>query len=185
MAFWSVVATAIVMFATTNIDDALVLVVFFANAAEGRDGMKKRHVWIGQTVGFTLIMALTLIGTAVGSFLPPHYTGLLGFVPMLMGFWRMRVWCKKDKNEDETKAATQVKETEYSDDADVEVGLPSRGIGDSSAQYQDLETPKALTNSPSSATKADVEAGHSPSGIRASSNQHQDVEPLNLSQTQH
>ncbi|POM69699.1 Cadmium resistance transporter [Phytophthora palmivora] len=98
MGLWGVIASAVVMFATTNIDDALVLVVYFANAAEGKDGLKARHIWIGQLLGFSIIMILSLIGTFVGSFLPPHYSGLLGFVPLLMGLWRMRVWCKKEEN---------------------------------------------------------------------------------------
>ncbi|KAG6617289.1 cadmium resistance protein CadD [Phytophthora cinnamomi] len=101
MGFLGLVASAVVMFATTNIDDALVLVVCFANAAEGKDGLQSRHVWIGQFLGFSIIMALALIGTFVGSFLPPHYSGLLGFVPLLMGLWRMKAWCKKENGSTE------------------------------------------------------------------------------------
>lgn len=95
MGLGAVIASAIVMFASTNIDDALVLVVFFANAAEGKQGFQPRHVWIGQVMGFTVIMLISLIGVFVGSFLPPHYAGLLGFVPLLMGLWRTRHWCEK------------------------------------------------------------------------------------------
>lgn len=107
MTFWGVLATAIVMFTSTNIDDALLLVVYFASAAEGEEGVQKHHVWIGQTVGFTLIVLVSLVGISVGSLLPPHYAGLLGFLPLGMGLWRMRAWCAKDASQ------TAHEDTEY------------------------------------------------------------------------
>lgn len=97
MGIWGLVASAFVMFASTNIDVAIVLVVCFANAAEGKDGLKPRHVWIGQFIGFSILVVISLIGAIVGSVLPPHYSGLLGFVPLCMGIVRMKEWCKKDK----------------------------------------------------------------------------------------
>lgn len=129
MTGWGVLGTAVVMFAATNVDDALLLVVFFASAAEGKDGMRRRHVLLGQALGFTLIVVASLAGTAVGSFLPAHYTGLLGFIPMLMGFWRMRAWCANGQDEDMER--------------DAEAGLESSGKGEPSAEYQDVKTPRS------------------------------------------
>ncbi|KAG7379467.1 hypothetical protein PHYPSEUDO_008541 [Phytophthora pseudosyringae] len=97
MGIWGVIASAVVMFASTNIDVAIVLVVCFANAAEGKDGLKARHVWIGQFIGFSILVAISLAGALAGSFLPPHYSGLLGFVPLCMGFVKVKEWCNKDE----------------------------------------------------------------------------------------
>ncbi|KAL3667726.1 hypothetical protein V7S43_007279 [Phytophthora oleae] len=97
MGIWGLIASAIVMFASTNIDVAIVLVVCFANAAEGEDGLKSRHVWIGQFIGFSILVVISLVGAIAGSFLPPHYSGLLGFVPLCMGLIKMKEWCKKDE----------------------------------------------------------------------------------------
>lgn len=101
MSLGGVIAAAIAAFASTNIDDALVLVVYFANAAEGRNGFRRRHVWIGQIVGFTVIVVVSVVGVFLGSLLPPHYAGLLGFVPLLIGLWRTREWCEKGTTVDE------------------------------------------------------------------------------------
>jgi cadmium resistance protein CadD (predicted permease) len=43
MGLGGVIAVAIAAFTSTNVDDALVLVVYFANAAEGSDGFQRRH----------------------------------------------------------------------------------------------------------------------------------------------
>ncbi|KAJ8574729.1 hypothetical protein ON010_g4484 [Phytophthora cinnamomi] len=96
MGTWGVISSAVMMFASTNIDDALILVVYFANAAEGKDGLKAQHVWSGQLLGFSIIMAISLVGTFIGSFVPPHYSGLLGIVPLWMGLQRMREWWKTE-----------------------------------------------------------------------------------------
>ncbi|GMF21133.1 unnamed protein product [Phytophthora lilii] len=98
------------------------------------------------TVGFTLILVVSLVGTAIGSFLPPHYTGLLGFVPMLMGLWRMQWWC--------TKVEDEIVEGE------VEAGLQSPSTCDAISQYEKLETP----NAQSEATEAQAASGHAVSG---------------------
>lgn len=89
----AVIAWAFVTFARANIDDAVLL--YFACAVEDKQGFKPKHIWIGQIVGF-VIMLISLIGVVVGSFLPPHYSRLLGFVPLLMGLWRTRHWREKD-----------------------------------------------------------------------------------------
>jgi cadmium resistance protein CadD (predicted permease) len=98
MTLWGVVASAIVMFASTNIDVAIVLVVCFANAADGKDGLMALHVWIGQFIGFSILVVISLVGALAGSLLPPHYSGLLGFVPLFMGIVRTKEWCNKGED---------------------------------------------------------------------------------------
>lgn len=93
MGAWGVISSAVMMFVSTNIDDALVLIVYFANAAEGRGGLRAQDVWFGQLLGFSIIMAVSLFGV-IGSQLQPRYSGLLGVVPLWMGLKRMREWWK-------------------------------------------------------------------------------------------
>lgn len=145
------------MFASTNIDDALVLVEYFANAAEGKDGLQPRHVWIEQFLGFSIIMVLSFVGTFVGSFLPPHYSGLLGFVPLLMGLWRMKDWCKKDKESSGdhnsidprcNSTESSVREERTSGQALMKINIAS--INEPIGNYQLHEvTPKAQESSSS------------------------------------
>lgn len=60
--------------------------IFFARVKTRE--MKNSHVFLGQTLGFTIICAVSLIGIAFGAFLPPGYIGFLGFLPLLIGFYR-------------------------------------------------------------------------------------------------
>lgn len=131
MAFGEVIGSAAVAFASTNIDGALVLVVYFAAAKDGSDGFRRRHVWVGQIMGFTVIVLLSLIGTAVGSLLPTHYAGFLGFVPLCIGLWRARVWFMKE--DEKTEASTGYEEFEARVSA-AEEGLASSTIERESPQ---------------------------------------------------
>lgn len=98
MGTWGVISSAMMMFASTNLDDALVLIVYFADAAEGRGGLKTQDVWSGQLLGFSAIMTISLVGVGIGSYLQPRYSGLLGLVPLCMGLQRMREWWKADSD---------------------------------------------------------------------------------------
>ena len=76
---------AIVLFAVTNIDDLIVLALFFAGArAAGRSG---RSIVLGQYVGFLVILAGCLAGAAGAGRLPEEDIGYLGFIPILLGLW--------------------------------------------------------------------------------------------------
>jgi len=64
------IAQAVGLFAVTNIDDIIVLSLFFAPAA-GRPGTM-RAIAVGQYPGFALILAATLrVVWGAGAFLPP------------------------------------------------------------------------------------------------------------------
>jgi len=67
-----IIVTAIVAFSATNIDDICLLIVYFARAKSGQE-MTSMNVWIGQTLGFTVICALSLLGIVLGLFLPSKY----------------------------------------------------------------------------------------------------------------
>jgi cadmium resistance protein CadD (predicted permease) len=79
----TVALAALAAFAATNVDDFLVLVVFFAQV-DGK-AFTNYRVASGQALGFTIILAISLLGIVLGLFIPSGYIELLGFVPILLG----------------------------------------------------------------------------------------------------
>ena len=82
-------------FATTNIDDIFILLVLFSQVRtevirkEGRAVREKLreklYIVIGQYLGFSMIIFLSIIGSLSSFFIPVSWIGLLGFVPIYMG----------------------------------------------------------------------------------------------------
>jgi cadmium resistance protein CadD (predicted permease) len=85
---------AAAMFAVTNIDDMLVLAVFFGRCKG--DPSSAVRVIIGQYVGFIAILAVSVLGALGASLLPEAAVPYLGVVPLLLGIraawdvWRSR-----------------------------------------------------------------------------------------------
>lgn len=87
MQFGKAIGTACSTFAITNIDDLFVLVTFFAEAASGKNTLLK--IAIGQYAGFTVIIAISMIGYGAALVLPAEPIGFLGLLPMLLGVWKL------------------------------------------------------------------------------------------------
>ncbi|KAJ5614333.1 hypothetical protein N7528_007987 [Penicillium herquei] len=83
-----VLPTACSSFAITNIDDIFVLATFFAEASTSAT-LTPIKITIGQYVGFTIIVAVSMIGFAVSMVLPSEPIGFLGLLPMLLGVWKL------------------------------------------------------------------------------------------------
>ncbi|KFZ84051.1 cadmium transporter [Amycolatopsis sp. MJM2582] len=87
------VAQAVGMFAVTNVDDILILALFFAQAAGRRDAAK---VVFGQYLGFAGILGASIAGALGAGLLPPSVIPYLGLLPILLGLraawlaWRDR-----------------------------------------------------------------------------------------------
>jgi cadmium resistance protein CadD (predicted permease) len=78
------IITAVAMFAATDIDDAVVLVVL--NVASRASGAPKRwEIWTGQFVGIGLLVVVSLLGALGLSAVPVKWVGLLGLIPLLRG----------------------------------------------------------------------------------------------------
>ena len=76
---------AIVLFAVTNIDDLIVLALFFArDRAAGGHG---RGIVLAQYFGFLVVLAGCLAGALGAGQLSDRDIGYLGFVPILLGLW--------------------------------------------------------------------------------------------------
>lgn len=77
-------AGAALVFAATNIDDIVVLTVFFVAArATGRP--RARQIVAGQYLGIGALVAVALVVAAGLLVVPDPWTGLLGLVPIGLG----------------------------------------------------------------------------------------------------
>ena len=90
----SVIGQAVVLFVATNVDDLLVLALFFARGA-GKRGATARIV-VGQYLGFLGILIISVAGAYGATFLPDSAVRYLGVIPLALGLrsawqaWRDR-----------------------------------------------------------------------------------------------
>lgn len=66
----------------TTFDDNVYLTGFFG--AVNRQ-LQPRHIVVGELLGFTVLLAISLMGYAMGLALPRSVLGLLGLLPILIG----------------------------------------------------------------------------------------------------
>ena len=86
-----IVGRAAAMFAVTNVDDLLVLALFFGQAA-GRTGAAARVV-AGQYLGFGALLAASVLGAFGAGLLPATAVPYLGLMPLLLGVRAaLRAW---------------------------------------------------------------------------------------------
>lgn len=89
-----VVGSAVVLFAVTNIDDILLLALFFGQA--DRDRGAERRIVVGQYLGFGAILVASLAIAFGAGFLPEEAIAFLGLIPIALGVragiaaWRHR-----------------------------------------------------------------------------------------------
>jgi cadmium resistance transport/sequestration family protein len=76
------VAEAIAAFVATNIDDIIIVLLFFSQI---NGNFRPRHIVAGQYIGFGLIIIASLPGFFGGLLLPREWIGLLGILPIAIG----------------------------------------------------------------------------------------------------
>jgi cadmium resistance protein CadD (predicted permease) len=77
-------ALGAVVFASTNVDDLVVLLGFFSDPR-----FTARQVVTGQIVGIAALTAASLACSIATLALPAAYVGLLGFAPLALGLWKL------------------------------------------------------------------------------------------------
>lgn len=101
------IAFAITTFAITNIDDLLILSIYFAIP-----NIRVNHVVLGQYVGVIALIVISLSGIVLGEILDPKYISLLGIVPIFLGFKDLfqlfRGEMKNEKEESKIKARSSL-----------------------------------------------------------------------------
>lgn len=84
-----VVGQAAGLFAVTNVDDIVILALFFARGA-GHPGAARRVV-VGQYLGFVATLVVAIAAAFGATFLPESAIGYLGLLPLALGVkaaWR-------------------------------------------------------------------------------------------------
>ncbi|BFU43951.1 cadmium resistance transporter [Krasilnikovia sp. MM14-A1004] len=89
-----IVGQAVGLFAVTNLDDIVVLALFFARGAGGRH--TTRTITLGQYLGFAAILVVAVAAAFGATFLPERAIPYLGLLPLALGIkaalhaWRHR-----------------------------------------------------------------------------------------------
>lgn len=99
----SSVLPAIGLFIVTNIDDIIVLSLFFARGA-GQRGTTARII-AGQYLGFVGILgAAVVVSLGAGAFLPQETIPYFGLIPLVLGLWAAwGAWQGNDDDDDDAK----------------------------------------------------------------------------------
>lgn len=98
--FVSAALIGIITFTITNIDDVLVLAIFFAQS-KSNPALKKRHVIMGQYLGFSVLVLASLLVFLTSLVIPLAWIGLLGLVPLGQGIFRLIKLACKQKSEEQ------------------------------------------------------------------------------------
>ncbi|MFL5729803.1 MAG: cadmium resistance transporter [Cytophagaceae bacterium] len=86
---------AISTFAITNIDDLLLLSIYFATP-----GINIRQVVAGQYAGVSALVLISLLGIFLGKLFPQEYLSLLGMLPLALGLKGLFHLLKNDKEDE-------------------------------------------------------------------------------------
>jgi cadmium resistance protein CadD (predicted permease) len=81
--FVSALMTGAVVFSATNIDDIVFLTIFFSQPS------RRWRVVIGQYLGFTALVIISLIGFFGGQVLPHGWLRLFGVAPIAIGIKKL------------------------------------------------------------------------------------------------
>src|SRR5215472_6518513 len=82
----------VVAFASTNIDDALVLLAFFSDSK-----LRAAHIVVGQYLGMAALFIAALTLALIALAIPSGYIGFMGFLSFLIGLKRLwSVWRKRE-----------------------------------------------------------------------------------------
>lgn len=88
------IISAIGAFLVTNIDDIFVLMLLFSQAKattsngigyNQRNNVSSRDIVLGQYLGFSLLVIISLLGTFGVMLIPDKWVGLLGLIPIYLG----------------------------------------------------------------------------------------------------
>ena len=107
--FAGAIIAGITSFAATNIDDIVILMLFFAQV---NSTFRRRHIVIGQYLGFTVLIFTSLPGFFGGLIVPKAWIGILGLVPIAIGVSRL-VNRDKDEQDEQDEQDVQAMSGEF------------------------------------------------------------------------
>lgn len=96
--------SAIGLFIATNIDDIIVLSLFFARGARQKGATLR--ILVGQYLGFAGILAAAVLVTlGADAFLPAEAIPYFGLIPLALGLWAAWQAWRGDDDDDDMKVA--------------------------------------------------------------------------------
>ena len=96
--FAQTIIAGLTSFVATNIDDIVILMLFFAQI---NTTFRPKHIVAGQYLGFTALIVASLPGFFGGLIVPKAWIGLLGFVPIAIGIKHL---LNRENDENEVQA---------------------------------------------------------------------------------
>ncbi|NTG50197.1 quaternary ammonium transporter [Agrobacterium rhizogenes] len=90
-----ILGLAVVLFASTNIDDIFVLLGFFVDPK-----FRTRQIVIGQYLGIAALCGVSLLASMISLVIPAGYIGLLGLAPIFLGLKKLWEWRKGSEIDD-------------------------------------------------------------------------------------
>ena len=93
MDFSALVGVGIAAFVSTNIDDLLILMAFFATPK-----FSPFQIVLGQYIGMGSLMAVSLLGLLIALVVPRNLIGLIGLFPIAIGIKELLELHKKSNN---------------------------------------------------------------------------------------
>jgi cadmium resistance protein CadD (predicted permease) len=100
-------------FVATNIDDIVVLIVFFSTSA-----FPTRNIVIGQFLGIGSLIAISALGSLIALVVPSYIIGLMGLVPIAIGIKELLEKGSKnklrEKEEEESEEVSKLKSLQQS-----------------------------------------------------------------------
>jgi cadmium resistance protein CadD (predicted permease) len=98
------IITSMLAFASTNVDDIFILMLFFGSRAN-----KPSTIFAGQYLGIGALLIISLVGAVIGNFVDQRYIGLLGLFPIYLAIKQvMELLRKGDHAEDHDVAVKSV-----------------------------------------------------------------------------
>lgn len=88
--------SAITVFIATSIDYIIILVVLFSQFKKQKNGVK--NIGLGQYLGLTILIAISLLAATGLALFPQHWIGLLGLIPIYIG---LKVLFESEDEDDE------------------------------------------------------------------------------------
>lgn len=104
--FITAIPTGITAFTATNLDDIIILLLFFSqvNAV-----FRRQHIVMGQYFGFAALVLVSLSGFFGSLMFPRPWVGMLGLIPIALGISRLL-----NRDSDDSDENTEVEPSERS-----------------------------------------------------------------------
>ena len=107
----------VAVFASTNIDDLFLLAAFFADTR-----LHRPSIVIGQYLGIGTLVLVSALAALLALTIPDGWIALLGLVPLLMGFAKLRALRVSAGDTEDDSDARRIQEQERT--AERRLGLP-------------------------------------------------------------